>query len=159
MSLSTVAILIFFALLFLIAVVYRGSTLDKLPVPDGEKILFEEIGVRVEQSGGRRSTVFINCIVRVTDWRIIIAQKILFSKRYALRYVISYSSGSGLLNLGSALKKGYLIFHISADSMNIRKEPDAFVITIDIPETLLTHGQYVKFRTKMGEDYTRIFRQ
>lgn len=159
MSLSAAVILIFFVLLILIALKYRSSTLDKLIIPDGEKILFEETGLRVEQGGSGRSTIFINCIVRVTDRRIIIAQKMLLSNRYALRYVITYSPGSDALNLGTALGKGYLIFDINLDSMNIKTEQDASVITIDIPVTMLTKGQRIKFRSCCGDDYRRIFGQ
>ena len=90
MSINTVIIFCFILMLIVIAVLYRDSTLDKLEVLAGESALFEEQGVRVEQSGSPRSTVFFNCIVRVTDMRIIIAQKILLRKKHVLRHVIFF---------------------------------------------------------------------
>ncbi len=77
MSLNLIIIIVFIGVMFFIAILYRNSTLDKLAMLPGETVLFEEKRVRVEQAGSPRSTIFINCIVRITDRRIIHSQRVI----------------------------------------------------------------------------------
>jgi hypothetical protein len=148
---------IFFFILIIIAVAYRNSTLDKLPSLPGEKMLFEETGVRVEQEGAPRSAVFINCIVRVTDLRIIIAQKILLSKKYALRHVINYKGGDESTSLKTTFKKGYLNMTITGSNFSITESRDSSIIRIEIPESVLTWKQFIVYKTLRKSEYQNLF--
>lgn len=152
MSLNLVIIGIFFTALFLIACLYRNSTLDKLSSLAGEKILFEENGVSVEQGGSARSVIFINCIVRITNMRIVIAQKMLLSGKYALRHVILYNRSSDSTDLKTSLSKGYLDIAISKPDLAITNGDGACLIRIAIPGSALTKNQYIKYKTS-GEEY------
>ncbi|HOP29409.1 MAG TPA: hypothetical protein P5120_09155 [Spirochaetota bacterium] len=157
MSLNLIIILIFIAAMFFIAILYRNSTLDKLPMLPGETVIFEEKSVRVEQAGSPRSTIFINCIVRVTDRRIIVAQKLFLRKdKYALRHVISYSSGADETDLKTTFAKGYLNFSVRRDDVKIEREGEKDFIRIDIPESVLTRRQYVRFSTSFYEEFEKI---
>ncbi len=156
MSINLIVIIISVALFILIAVFYRNTTLDKLPLLNGEKVIFEESGVRVEQSGSPRSVIFINCIVRVTDKRIIIAQKMLLSKQYALRHVITYSGSSGKTDLKALLKKGYLNIEISKSDLKIKIDREICTVRIDIPESALTKNQYITYRTSGKDCYLNL---
>lgn len=157
MSLNLIIIIVFIAALLLVAILYRNSTLDKLSFSPGETILFEDKGVRVEQAGAPQSTIFFNCIVRVTDRRIIIAQKLFLRKdKYALRHVISYNSGGDETDLKTTLAKGYLIFSVRKDEIKIEMEGEKKIIRIDIPESVLTRRQYVRFSTSCSEDFEKI---
>lgn len=157
MSPNLIIIIVFIAAMFFIAILYRNSTLDKLPMLPGERILFDEKGVRAEQAGSPRSTLFINCAVRVTDRRIIIAQKLLLRKdKYALRHVIGYNRGDEKTDLKTTLVKGYLNFYIRRDEINIEKEGEKTFIRIDIPESVLTRSQYVRFSTSVPDEYKKI---
>lgn len=157
MSVNMIVFGIFFFILIVIAVVYRNSTLDKLPSLPGEKILFEESWVRVEQEGSPESVVFINCIVRVTDMRIIIAQKTLLSKKYALRHVINYKGEGESTSLKATFKKGYLNMTISESNFRITESGDSFIIRIEIPESALTWKQFIVYKTSRKSEYQNLF--
>jgi len=152
MDINLTVILSFTAVLILIALLYKNSTLDKIAFLPEEKILFEEGGVRVEQAGSPRSSVFSNCIVRITDKRIIIAQKILLSKRYALRHVIAYKRLLDSTNLKTSIKKGYLSMTISTSDLKLSDTDGVTTVRIEIPESVLTKRRYITFKTA-GKDY------
>jgi len=157
MSVNLIVILIFIAVLLIMSLFYRKATLDKLPMPGGEAVLFEERGVRVEQGGAPRTALFFNCIIRVTDRRIIIAQKMLLSKKsYALRHVITYYGAGESTDLGATLSKGYLNFSIYRDDIKLGEDGGETFVRIDIPKTPLTGNQYVKFTTARPESYRNL---
>lgn len=156
MSLNIIIIGIFLIALVSIAVLYRNSTLDKLPLMTGEKILFEEGRVRVEQGGSPRSVVFINCIVRVTNLRIVIAQKMLFSGKYALRHVIFFDETADSTDLKSTLQKGYLNMAVSKADLKLNDAEGECVVRIDIPKSALTGNQYITYKTSMKEKYRNL---
>jgi len=156
MSINLIIIIISIVLFTLIALLYRNATLNKVPLLTDEKVLFEENGVRVEQSGSPRSVIFINCIVRVTDRRIIIAQKMLLSKQYALRHVIVYSGLSDYTDLKTSLKKGYLNLTVSKSDIKIDDAGGKCIVRIDIPESSLTRNQFITYATSGKEYYENI---
>ena len=157
MSLNLIIIIAFITAMLFIAILYRNSTLDKLPMLPGETAIFEEKGVRVEQAGSPQSTIFINCIVRVTDRRIIIAQKLFLRKdKYALRHVISYSRGADETDLKTTFAKGYLNFSVRRDDVKIERDGEKDFIRIDIPESVLTRRQYIRFNTSFYEEFEKI---
>jgi len=157
MSIQLIAVLGFVALMVIYAILTRKSTLDKLEKLPGEETLFEEEGVRVEQAGAPRTAVFINCIVRVTSRRIIIAQKVLLGKTYALRHVIVYDVYSDETDLAQSLRKGYLNFEVTRSKVKIERDSGKCLITIPIPASALTGNQYVQFETGKGDEYSRVF--
>lgn len=152
MSINLIVIIITASLFIIIAYFYRNATADKLPALPGEKVLFEESGVRVEQSGSPRSVIFINCIVRVTDKRIIISQKMLLSKQYALRHVILYNESAGSTDLVMSLKKGYLNMVLPGSYIKLDDDGGICTVRIDIPESVLTKNQYITYKT-CGKEY------
>ena len=156
MSVNMIVLGIFFLILIIIAAAYRNSTLDKLPPLPGEKILFEESGVRVEQEGSPESAVFINCIVRVTDMRIIIAQKTLLSKKYALRHVINYKGGDESTSLKATFKKGYLNMTITGSNFSITESGVSSIIRLEIPESVLTWKQFIVYKTLRKSEYQNL---
>jgi len=159
MSINLIIIIIFIAAMFIVAILYRNSTLDKLPLLPGETILLEEKGLRIEQGGSSRSTLFINCIVRVTERRIIIAQKLFLRKyKYALRHVITYSGTVDEIELKTVLKMGYLAFAINSSEISIEECERETYLKIKIPESSLTRGQYVRIKTHDIEEYKKILR-
>lgn len=157
MSIELVVILVFIAVLVFFSIATRKSTLDKLEKLPGEEILFEEEGIRVEQAGAPRTAVFMNCIVRVTGRRIIIAQKMLFGKTYALRHVIIYDVYSDETDLAQSLRKGYLNFEVTRSKVKIERDSERCLITIPIPASALTGNQYVQYETGKGDEYSRVF--
>ncbi len=159
MSIELIVIAVFLAGMATMAVLYRKATLDRLTPLPGEEVLFEETVRRVEQRGGPRTVAFPKCLVRVTTRRIVIAQKFAFSKnRYALRHVITYDRYSDNTDLGSTLKKGYVVMDINKSDLEIIREYDRQIIRITVPESLLTKGQYIEFTTERAGDYEKFFR-
>ena len=157
MMLNFFIILLFITALVFISLLYRKSTLDNLSMLDGESVLFEEKGVRVEQGSLSRTTVFIGCIVRVTDMRIIIAQKMLLSKSgYALRHVITYDAAGEGTDLAGTFKKGYLNFRVRRSDIGIEMDGGRTCVRIDIPESALTRGQYVRYVTRLADNYKNL---
>jgi len=152
MPINMIIIIIFFVALVFVALLYRNSTLDKLPLLTGEKVLFEENGVRVEQGGSPRSVIYINCIIRITDMRIIIAQKMLLSGKYALRHVFLFSGLSDSTDLKTTLSKGYLNMTIHKSDVKVSDSDGTCIIRIDIPASALTRNQYITYKTS-GRDY------
>ncbi len=158
MGINLVIVLIFFVLLLFMALLYRNSTLDKLVLMQDEQILFEESGLRVKQSGSPRDVIYINCIVRVTGSRIIVAQKMLFRKQYALRFVITYNGLVNDADIMDTMKKGYIAMRVNTAAVQLAAEGGGGMVRINIPETALTRGQYITYATKRYDDYSRIFR-
>lgn len=156
MSLNLVIIGIFFTAFILIASLYRNSTLDKLSLLDGEKILFEESSVKVEQGGPARSVIFVNCIVRMTNMRIVIAQKMLLSGKYALRHLILYNRLSDSTDIKTSLSKGCLNITITKSDLKISEEDGACIVSIEIPGSALTQNQFIKYKTSGKEYYMNI---
>lgn len=157
MPVNAIILIIFFLVMLSVAVLYRGATLDRLDLQEGEAVMFEETGTRVEQSGSPRSVVFINCIVRVTDRRIIVAQKMLFRNKYALRHVIFYRQWDDDSGLKQTLLKGYILMHIDAGAMQVEQAAgEDAAVRIKIPATPLTGNQYIVFNTKRAEDYRKL---
>jgi len=156
MTLNAIIIIIFLCLIMLIAIFYRNSTLDRLELLPGESLLFEEKGVKVEQAGAPSTAVFIGCIVRVTNARIIIAQKMLFRERYALRHVIIYGGGEDAADLKNILSRGYIEMKVDRASIKLEQSGSGVRVTIPVPDTALTRGQYITWQSSLTGDYYRL---
>lgn len=157
MSIEIIAVIIFFVIMVIIVFLYRNSTLEKLPLLPGEEILFEEQGVEVSQAGAPQTAVFKNCMVRVTTRRIIIAQKVPMRKNYhVLRHVISYGAVDDETELDKSLRRGYLVMAQHLSELIYKDDGGEVLIRIPIPESLLTKGQYIEFRTTHVEDFRKL---
>jgi len=157
MDMRLIVVLVFIAVMIVMAVMYRKSTLDKLAALQGEEVLFEEPGLRVEQAGAPEITVFINSLVRVTNHRIVIAQKTLLGNKYPLRHVITYDRMKRDTDLSETLKKGYITMEIDKSLVKVHDGTEGATVTIQIPDSALTRGQYITFRTSRAADYRKIF--
>ena len=157
MSIEVIVVSVFFAVMFVLAVLYRKSTLKHLAMMPDETILFEETGVTVEQAGSPRSVRFPKCIVRVTNHRIIIAQKTLFGNTMVLRHVITYDRYAKNTDLRATLTKGYLVMQITPAQVQLEEQSGKTKVTITIPESSLTKGQHICYRTQYPEQYRETF--
>jgi len=156
MSAFVIALAVFFVILIAISILYRNATLDRLVMMEGERVIFEERGVRVSQEGAPDSVLFVNCVVRLTDRRIIIAQKMLFREKYALRHVIGYGERGAVTDLGKTLARGYLIMRIDSGEVRVREESGGETVTIPIPRSALTGGQYISFTISHPEHFQNL---
>lgn len=103
--------LAFVALIAIMAVAWRGSTLEDLePLPD-ESILCEEAGGLVELHArpSRRPVTRLPMVhVRLTDRRLIVSQKPLLARKRVLRTIVFFEDGADDGGLGGALKRGFV---------------------------------------------------
>lgn len=156
MDIRLVLIIVFILIMTVIAIAYRKSTLDKLVMLPGEEVLFEEPGIKVEQRGGPRTAVFPGCTVLVTNQRIIIAQKVPFSRKPVLKHVITYHFVNRGTDLSQTFKKGYLIMEVDKSMIRFEDDTSGTTVTIDVPDSALTRGQYLTFKTAKGEDFKHV---
>ncbi len=138
----------------ILAFVLSGSaTLENLsPIP-GENVLFEEAKVRVEQKGSPRSAVFFNCLIRVTDYRIIIAQKNMLGRSHSLRHVITYNNRHQNTEAKAGLK-AYLEWTMDPAAIQITEEG----VSIGLPDSGLTKGQTVLFSVRAMPEFRKIIK-
>ena len=136
--------------LFVLALIFiasraRDSVLSKLELSPGESILFEEDGVKVYQLANE-DIYFKNCRIRVTDQRLIIAQKFWGRDKYALRFVFHVPS------VGDTSLRGlYVTSHLQDEQILI----DAVKGEIRMPlgNSVLTETQLVVISTSRVADW------
>ena len=158
MSIEIIILCVFFLTLAGIALFYRKSTLDKLAPLPGETVLWEESGVDVTQVGAPRTAFFHSCVVRLTDRRVIIAQKVpLTRKTHYLRAVIEHSSANPDTDLGSTLRRGYLTFSVGENEIELSPTGSGLTVKIYIPHSTLTRHQRLEFTLRHGDEYYRLF--
>lgn len=157
MSIELIMVSCFFAVMILLVFLYRKSTLKHLVLMPDETVLFEDQGVTVEQAGSPRSVRFPKCIVRVTNHRIIIAQKTLFGNTMVLRHVITYDRFAKNTDLRATLTKGYLVMQVFPSQVSCNEKAEGSIITIPIPDSALTKGQHICYRTQYPEQYRETF--
>jgi len=66
------------------------TKLKKLQFAEGEELIYEEDKINILAETKPRATKYINSMITVTNFRIILAQKMVFGG-YQIRYVIDYS--------------------------------------------------------------------
>lgn len=88
----------------------RGQTLDRVPLLDGERVLVEVDRVHAVFEVPRRKTHehYPGCVVRVTNLRLVIAQRGLFSRKSPwLRAVVRYGAAPDGFDSERAVPRSY----------------------------------------------------
>jgi hypothetical protein len=146
MDLNVIVGSIFFVVFIILVVVgnrlVRNSTLEKLEALPEEKTLFEEDGVKVEEClrGKGIKTIYRNNHIRLTNKRIIVAQKPWFGKQHFLRQVINYRdvgpeaqvAGGIFLNTPTT-KQGFFTFYTTPQQITEEQVGDKTVLKITVP--------------------------
>ena len=85
---------------------------------------------------------FINCRLRLTDRRIIVAQKMLLGSDEALRYVFEYApwAASGT-DLGTSLREGALFGQLRPEQVEQKEDKTGFYLTFPLGDGPLIAGQ------------------
>lgn len=107
------------------------NTLAKLPAVAGEELRFELEGLTIATRSGNERSYTINAIVRVTDRRIIIAQRPLLRGEPMLSKVMTLvEPGRGTRStLGTLLGQGYASCDISPDQIALSQDSRTIIIT------------------------------
>lgn len=157
MHVNLIIICIFLAILVLIGFYYRKAVLSRLPALPGEAVLSEEDGVTVYETGGPRIQCYNKCRVRLTDSRLIIAQKMLFTReKFALRYIVSYRAGEAKPELGAILKRGYFDIQVPASHISCTEKGGGASVSLPIA---IFQGRRVEFEVKRAGEFLRVFMQ
>ncbi len=147
----------FLAVLVFIGFFYRRALLSRLPALPGEMTLSEEDGVAVYETGGPRVRYYNKCRVRLTDSRLIIAQKMLFMREsFALRFVVSYRAGEAKPDILSILKKGYYDIEVPASRISVAEKGGGASVSLPIATF---GGRRVEFEIKRAGEFLRAFAQ
>ncbi|MBP7735710.1 MAG: hypothetical protein KA369_07025 [Spirochaetes bacterium] len=155
----TVIIIICFlaAAALLLFLLYRRSSLARLPEVPGEIVVCEERGVAVDEKRIRFYR-YNNCMVRLTDRRIVIAQKLPFSKSaYLLRFVIEYNSTEPRVDVKAMILKGYVPALVSAGQVTAAPDGAGAAVTIDIRHGRGGSERVLNFKTERAGEYMRVF--
>lgn len=129
MSLSPVIIIlgIFVVVIIVMSRKWKDMNLERLQLLPGEKILFDEGGVRAEtRFKVGEDTLLPGAKLLITSRRIIVAQKGLFSKQHMIRYVILLK-GRGMGQApegigGGALQTGYVTYRTESNNVTEAEE-------------------------------------
>ncbi len=155
MHINLIVISAFLAILVLIGFYYRRAVLTRLPALPGEVVLSEEDGVAVYETGGPGIKCYNGCRVRLTDSRIIIAQRLLFMReRLALRFVVSYRAGEAKPDLFSILRKGYHDIEVPASRISCMEKGGGVSVSLPI---YTFQGRKVEFEVKRAGEFMRVF--
>lgn len=157
LEMAVIAAAIFTLAIVLSSIVFRGVGLDKVVLYQGEEILFEEKGLKVEHGGLIKGAIFMNCIVRVTGSRVLIAQKNLLSDNYTLKHMIVFGNEQ---EAAEQERKGFYMAKIDKSKIRFEPEPGKkkrTVVVIEIPYSSEGSGQYIRFITTNPEFYRNNF--
>lgn len=157
MHINLIIICAFLAVLVFIAIYCRRAVLSRLPALPGEAVLSEEDGVAVYEKSGPRIRCYNRCRIRLSDSRLIIAQKILFMRgAFALRFVVSYGAGEAKPGLFSILRKGYYDIQVPADRICIAEKGGGASVSFPVA---LFQGRRIEFEVKRAGEFLRTFAQ
>jgi hypothetical protein len=155
------SLLIGIAVFALIAIIvswkYRNAVLEKLESLPEETTRFEENGVQVVQLGGTRPVVFMSCLVRATNRRLIIAQKPLFGTKRMLRFVINYRNPEGQgTSVKSALSVGYMVGDIPATRFTKELDNETPYVHFPLGGGMITAQQSVQIFTQNPDELLAV---
>ncbi len=155
MNENLIILCVFILCIALIAFIYRNATLEKLiPLPD-ESTLLEEDGIAVEQTGTPRMAYYGKCRIRLTNKRLIIAQKMLFTSNwYMLRFVITFSNYTPSPDLKTSIKMGYYITNTEKNKISFKPDKELTKISIPVSKRWTIH-----FTTRSGSDYIKFLKE
>jgi len=128
-----VVIGIFVVLVIIMQRKWKNATLDKLELLAEEKVLFDDESAVVKLKASPRVDILPGSVIRVTDHRIIIAQKALGRKNtMIMKYVIDYTGAPPPEGMaGGALKTGYISYRTISQKLSIIEENGISILRIE----------------------------
>ncbi len=157
-----ISVVLFFVAAILWGRRYKNATLDKLELLPGEKILFDDECGKVMAQAGPKPALWPKSIVRLTNYRMIIAQHALFKPEYMpIRYVINHNENAKLPAGygGGALKVGYITFATKPELIKIAADKEKQYIEINPdtkPGAMTGIPFYVRIFTDRPNDYMKM---
>jgi hypothetical protein len=149
-----------FAVAIVVMAIYaRNSTLAKLEPFPGEETLYEEDGVEVHQAGRNRPSRFPGCTVRITNKRLIVAQKSVFGSSKPLRHIAVFEPREAVEKRPHVTLSGaYVTVVLEKNSIVVKPNASPPHISFPIDGTALTAGQSVLIFSQNLDAYKKHFR-
>ncbi|MBI3815452.1 MAG: hypothetical protein HY279_13435 [Nitrospinae bacterium] len=152
MDITAIVLIVFFliAIPFGIWAGRRQISMDKVKFYGDEKIVYEEYPVNIVVTAGRRS-YRPNSKIIITNYLMLLTQKILFRDKFALLYMIDYKTNKNEELRSSENKKyfNYMYVPLSNISFESRDKKDFVVILVPNDNLLTLFGKaYISFWIK-----------
>ncbi len=141
----------------LLLLLYRRAALGSLAALPGEVVICEERNIAVDEKRIRYYR-YGCCIVRLTDRRIVIAQKApLFKDAWYVRFVIDYRSPGPGIDIGKMLRAGYVPARVAPAQVTLAPEGASAAVTIGLIHTNGNSYSKLSFRSERAAEYARVF--
>lgn len=155
---NIILIACFFSMIpLMLYLLYRRSALSRLASIPGEIVICEEHGVAVDEKRIRYYR-YGKCLVRLTDCRIIIAQKLPLSRSaYMVRFVIDYHASEPVIDIAAMIKRGYVEAGVAPEQVSVSPEGAGASVSIDIRGAGGATSRLLSFSTRRTGEYRRVF--
>jgi hypothetical protein len=151
--------LFFLAACALLLLLYRRAALGRLAALPGEVVICEERDIAVDEKRIRYYR-YGRCIVRLTDRRLVIAQKVpLFKDAYNVRFVIDYKSSGPGIDIGKMLRAGYVPARVAPAQVTMAPEGASVALTIGLIHSNGNSFSVLRFRSERAAEYARQFNE
>lgn len=123
------------------SVKYKNAFMERIEKLQDETTLFEGDMPHVKIKSYRRTGYLTGSLVRITNKRIIIAQKALFQSRHAIRYVVIFEEPGNVAApegiAGGVFTNGYVTIGTKRDDITLVADPKEQYISITpVPESM-----------------------
>jgi hypothetical protein len=154
--LIVVAVFIF-AVCASLYLLYRRGDLGRFASLPGETVICEERDIGIDEKRIRYYR-YGHCLVRLTDRRIVIAQKVpLLKAAYYVRFVIEYGTSEPGIDIGGMLLKGYVPARAALSQISLA--PDGASVSVTVSRLHANSNRYseLTYRSERAGEYARTF--
>ena len=150
--------LVFLGMGVLLFMLYRRSALGRISALPGEIVICEERDIAVDEKRLRHYR-YGRCIVRLTDRRLVIAQRVpLFKDAYYIRFVIDYNSADPGIDIGKMLLAGHVPARVAPVQVTLAPDGAATAVTIKLLHSNGNVYSGLAFRSERAAEYARQFK-
>jgi hypothetical protein len=154
-----IAALVFLGMSVLLFVLYRRAAIGRIAALPGETVICEERDIAVDEKRIRHHR-YGRCIVRLTDRRLLIAQKMpLFRDAYYTRFVIDCNSANPGIDIGKMVLGGYVPARVAPAQVTLTSDGAATVVTISLIHSNGNSYSELSFRSERAAEYARQFNE
>jgi hypothetical protein len=151
--LTALFLLVIGVLLYLL---YRRGALRRLAMLPGESTVCEERDISVDEKRIRHYG-YNRCLVRLTDRRLVIAQKVPLAKdAYYIRFVIDYNSANPGIDSGAMVLKGYVPARVTPAQVGVEPDGAGAVVTVRLNHANGRLFSELSFRSERAGEYERV---
>lgn len=156
LNLIVVAIFLF-AVCASLYLLFRRGDLGRFALLPFETVVCEDRDVDINEKRIRYYR-YGRCLVRLTDRRIVIAQKFpLFKDAYNVRFVIEYGASEPGIDIGGMLLKGYIPARAALSQVSLAPDGASVLVTLSLLHANGNRYSELTYRSERAGEYTRVF--